>query len=75
MRSPLPQAQGARDVREASAVPHVRSITDAPLDRSGLARIWIVTRPHSSLNSPTATKVGREHEELSEEPLDVPGVP
>ena len=32
---------------------HVWSITDAPLDGSGLARIWIITRPHSSLNNPT----------------------
>ena len=56
-------------------MPHVRSITDTPLAGSGLARIWIVTRPHSSLNGPTTTRVGRKHEELSVEPLDVPGVP
>ena len=37
VRSPLPQAQGARGVREASVMPHASSITDAPLDGSGLA--------------------------------------
>ena len=34
VRSPLPQAQSARGVREASVMPHVRSITDAPLNEN-----------------------------------------
>ena len=72
---PHPRPRAPEVVREANVMPHVSSITDAPLDGDGLARIWIVTRPHSSLNNPTATKVARKDEELSEEPLDVPGVP
>ena len=45
-------------------MPHVRSITDAPLDGSGLARIRIISWPHSSLNEPKETAIGWQSERV-----------